>query len=92
MVVKRYSFPALLSFGYEGRLWVANFVGLRGCWVEGEDREDVLKRAPSALGEYLRGCLESGVPIPNAPDAGELRALQMGEVMVISVRLDTGNE
>ena len=49
---KEYVYPAVLAFGYdEGRLWAANFVGLSGCWVEGEDREDVIKRAPEVLKE-----------------------------------------
>lgn len=82
---KEYRYPALLSFGYEGgRLWVANFVGLHGCWVEGEDKEDVVARAPGVLGEYLRGCIDAGIPIPHAPPAEELRALEMGEVMMVS--------
>ncbi len=34
---KEYEYPAVLAFGYDGgRLWVVNFVGLSGCWVEGE--------------------------------------------------------
>lgn len=87
-------YPALLSFGYEGgKLWVANFVGLRGCWVEGADREDVVSRAPAALGEYLHGCLEAGMPIPGAPSADELRELGMGEVIMVSARFGAeGND
>lgn len=83
-MVREYCYPALLSFGYNGgRLWVANFVGLRGCWVEGEDMKDVVARAPSVLGEYLQNCLEAGVLIPEATDADELRALGLGEVIMV---------
>ena len=57
---KEYAYPALLAFGYDGgRLSAANFVGLSGCWVEGEDREDVIKRAPEVLKEYLKCCIEA---------------------------------
>lgn len=81
---KQCVYPALLSFGYEGgKLWVANFVGLHGCWVEGEDRGDVISRAPVALGEYLSGCFKAGIPVPGAPDADELRELDMGEILSV---------
>lgn len=91
---KEITYPALLSFGYDGgKLWVANFVGLRGCWVEGPDRADVVSRAPAALGEYLRGCLEAGIPIPDASSADELRELGMGEVITVRARFDAeGND
>lgn len=86
---KGYIYPALLSFGYDGgRLWVANFVGLHGCWVEGEDREDVISRAPSVLGEYLLGCFEAGMQIPSPASADELRSLNMGEVIEVRALID----
>lgn len=90
---RRYSYPALLSRSYEGgRLWVANFVGLHGCWVEGEEREEVVARAPRVLEEYLKSCLEAGIPLPDAPDAGSLRALGAGEVMVVSASVECDGE
>lgn len=87
---KEYIYPALLLSGYEGgKLWVANFVGLRGCWVEGGDKECVIARAPAVLGAYLRGCFEAGIPVPDAPDADELRALDMGEVITVRACFET---
>lgn len=87
---KEYVYPALLLFGYEGgKLWVANFVGLHGCWVEGEDKEDVVSRAPAVLGAYLRSCFEAGIPVPEAPDADELHALGMGEVITVRACFET---
>lgn len=86
---KEYIYPALLSFGYDGgRLWVANFVGLHGCWVEGEDREDVLSRAPSVLGEYLSGCFEAGMPVPCPASSDELRSLDIGEIIEVRALID----
>ena len=83
-MAREYCFPALLSFGYEGgRLWVANFVGLHGCWVEGEERDDVIARVSPVLREYLRCCDEAGINIPEAPDADELRQLNIGEVLQV---------
>lgn len=88
-MIREYSYPALISSGYEGgRLWVANFVGLHGCWVEGCDRDDVVLRAPSVLREYLQGCLAAGINLPDAPDAGALRGLDAGEVVMVSVSFE----
>lgn len=88
-MVREYNYPALVSCGYDGgRLWVANFVGLHGCWVEGGDREEVVLRAPSVLREYLKSCLAAGINLPDAPDAGELRELDAGEVIVVSASLE----
>lgn len=76
-------YPALLSFGYEGDLWVANFSGMPGCWVEGKDREDVIARAPAMLALYLEGCLNSGIDIPKSMDADDMRETGLGEVLMI---------
>ena len=85
---KEYAYPALLAFGYDGgRLWAANIVGLSGCWVEGEDREDVIKRAPEVLKEYLKCCIEAEWPIPEPPKAGDLEAADVGEVITVRCRI-----
>ena len=85
---KEYAYPALLAFGYDGgRLWAANFVGLSGCWVEGEDREDVIKRAPEVLKEYLKCCIEAEWSIPEPPKAGDLEAADVGEVITVRCRI-----
>ena len=85
---KEYAYPALLAFGYDGgRLWAANLVGLSGCWVEGEDREDVIKRAPEVLKEYLKCCIEAEWPIPEPPKAGDLEAADVGEVITVRCRI-----
>ncbi len=82
--MKEYIYPAVVAYGYDGgRLWVANFVGFSGCWVEGEDRDDVLTRAPEVLGEYIRSCLAAEWPLPEAPDVAELEAADVGEVIMV---------
>lgn len=92
-MVREYSYPALVSCGYEeGRLWVANFVGLHGCWVEGGDREEVVLRAPSVLREYLKSCMAAGINLPDAPDASELSELDAGEVIIVSASLEDKDE
>ena len=53
MMAREYSYPAVVSNEYEGGLWVANFVNLSGCWTEGRDRNDVVRRAPEALAGWL---------------------------------------
>lgn len=85
---KEYEYPAVLAFGYDGgRLWVVNFVGLSGCWVEGEDREDVLRRAPEVLKEYIRSCIEAEWPIPEPPGIEDLKAANVGEVITVRCRI-----
>ena len=84
MCGKEYAYPAVVAFGYGGgNLWVANFAGLSGCWVEGTDRDEVLRRAPYVLSEYIKSCLAAEWPIPDAPDAEELREANAGEVIII---------
>ncbi len=85
---KEYVYPAVLAFGYDGgRLWVANFVNLFGCWVEGEDREDVLKRAPEVLKEYLQCCIEAGWSIPEPQTVEDLEKIDVGEVITVKCKI-----
>ncbi len=85
---KEYAYPAVLAFGYDGgRLWVANFVDLSGCWVEGEERNDVIKRAPDVLREYIHCCVEAGCPIPEPRPVEDLEAADVGEVIVFRCRV-----
>lgn len=85
---KEYIYPAVLAFGYDGgRLWALNFVGLSGCWVEGEDRDDVIKRAPEVLKEYLKSCIEAEWPIPQPPNVGDLEDADAGEVIIVKCRV-----
>ncbi len=87
-MITEYTFPAVVAGGYDGgRLWVANFPGLSGCWVEGQSREDVVTRAPAALEEYIKCSLEADWAIPEAPFEDELLATGLGEVMLFTVRL-----
>lgn len=80
-----FSYPAVVSNQYnDGNLWVANFPGLSGCWVEGADRSDVVARAPETLREYVLSCRRADWPIPNAPDAEELKMAEVGEVIIVS--------
>jgi predicted RNase H-like HicB family nuclease len=85
-------YPALLSYGYEGNLWVANFVGLPGCWVEGTDRQDVVERAPAMLAKYLKGCEASGISVPPSMDADEIRETGLGEVLMIKPDINAASE
>lgn len=85
---KEYVYPAVLAFGYDGgRLWAANFAGLSGCWVEGEDRDDVIKRAPEVLKEYIKCCIEAEWPIPEPPKVGDLEEADAGEVILVKCRI-----
>ena len=85
---KEYAYPAVLAFGYDGgRLWAANFVNLSGCWVEGEDKDDVIARAPEVLREYLKCCIEAGMPIPDPPIEEDLKADDAGEVITVRCRI-----
>ncbi|NLD05548.1 MAG: type II toxin-antitoxin system HicB family antitoxin [Synergistaceae bacterium] len=85
---KEYVYPAVLAFGYDGgRLWVANLVDLSGCWVEGEDREDVIKRAPEVLKEYLDCCIQAEWPIPIPSKVEDLEAVNVGEVITVKCRM-----
>lgn len=82
--MKEYIYPAVVAFGYDGgKLWVANFPGLQGCWVEGEDRSDVIERAPDVLAEYIKSCIAAEWHVPAAPDRAELEAADAGEVIMI---------
>ena len=81
---REYVYPAVLAFGYDGgRLWAANFVGLSGCWVEGEEREDVINRAPEVLREYIKCCIEAEWPLPEPSKAEDLEAAGAGEVIIV---------
>ena len=85
---KEYIYPAVLAFGYDGgRLWAANFVGLSGCSVEGEDRDDVIKSAPEVLKEYIKCCIEAEWPIPEPPKVGDLEEADAGEVILVKCRI-----
>lgn len=81
---KHFEWPAIIISGYgDGALWIANFVGLTSCWVEGRDRGDVVKRAPLVLAEYIKSCIEAHWPIPDPPSASELEATGLGEVITV---------
>ena len=81
----KFTYPAIVSNQYnDGSLWVANFPGLSGCWVEGLCREDVIARAPSVLSEYVSSCQAANWPIPEAPNVKELTDTGSGEVIIVS--------
>lgn len=82
---KKYTYPAVIADGYDGgRLWVANFPGLSGCWAEGATREDVVSRAAETLRLYIESCLNAEWPIPEPMTAAELENANVGEVMLFS--------
>lgn len=88
MEEREFVYPAVLAFGYDGgRLWVANFVGLSGCWVEGCDKDDVVRRAPAVLAEYVKSCREADWPIPEPPTVEELEAADVGEIIMVHAAL-----
>jgi predicted RNase H-like HicB family nuclease len=85
---KHFEWPAIIISGYgDGTLWVANFVGLTSCWVEGKDREDVIRRAPAVLAEYIESCVKAHWPIPDPPSVDELESTKLGEVITVQTEL-----
>ena len=84
---KIFTYPAILSYESDGGLWIMKFPGLHGCWVEGKTEDDVRRRAPEVLGEFLRGCFDCGVTPSKPPEADMLRKFADGEVIGVSVRL-----
>ena len=82
---KESSDPAVIAGGYDGgRLWVANFPGMSGCWAEGGNRDEVAARAPETLGMYIRSCIDAEIPIPEPLDIEELKGAEVGEVLLIT--------
>ncbi len=70
-------------------LWIGNFPGLNGCWVEGASRENVLEKAPGVLCEYVSACIATEWPLPQAPDADELRKAGAGAVELVEAAIKT---
>ena len=64
-------------------VWRGNFPGLHGCWLESSSKDEVLRLAPSVLGEYAAACFATGWPLPEPPDERELAAADAGEVIVV---------
>ena len=60
--MERYGYPIVVyeERAAEGPLWIGNFPGLNGCWVEGSSKEDVLARAPYVIHEFAAACRELG--------------------------------
>ena len=52
----------------EGGFW-AEFPMLPGCYTQGETVEEVLERAPDAVGSHLDALREDGQDVPAVPDA-----------------------
>jgi len=83
-VSKEYVFPAILSNEYEGgKLWVVTFLGLKGCWVEGTDKDEVLARAPKVLKEYLNSCIEKELLDRDFMSIEELEEANNNEVIAV---------
>lgn len=81
---KEYIVPAIVSNEYDsGKLWVVNFPGFRGCWVEGASRNDVITRAPKVLKEYLDYLIENSGKIPDIMDIEEMKKANIGEVIEV---------
>ena len=64
-------------------VWRGNFPGLHGCWLESSSKDEVLRLAPSVLGEYAAACFAAGWTLPEPPDERELAEADAGEVIVV---------
>lgn len=84
---REFTYPAIVSNNYMDGMWVANFVGITGCWSEGEDREDVVRRAPEVLAEWLKSCVAADWPIPEPISVEELKDANAGEVILVKVTI-----
>lgn len=87
--MERYSYPI---FVYEERsggvpVWIGNFPGLNGCWVEGVSKEEVLARAPFVLHEFSAACREIEWRLPEPPALFEFEGADAGEVFLIEESL-----
>lgn len=82
---KEYSYPIIIyeETGSSEPLWIGNFPGLNGCWVEGAERGEVVEKAPSVLRAYTDGCEATGWELPPAPSLIELRETAIGEVLLV---------
>ncbi len=83
--MERYSYPI---FVYEERsggvpVWIGNFPGLNGCWVEGVSKEEVLARAPFVLHEFSAACRALEWRLPEPPALFEFEGAGAGEVFLI---------
>lgn len=65
-------------------VWRGNFSGLHGCWLEASSKDEVLRLAPSVLGEYVASCLAAGWRLPEPPNVHELIEADAGEVHLVS--------
>ncbi|MCD7951579.1 MAG: hypothetical protein LUG14_01335 [Synergistaceae bacterium] len=92
--MKRYCYPIVVyeERAAEGPLWIGNFPGLNGCWVEGSSKEDVLARAPSVIHEFASACRELGWPLPDPPAMSALEETCLGEVFFIEEYLPEHGE
>ena len=90
---KKYTYPAIVADGYDsGRLWVANFPGLSGCWAEGPTREDVVSRGEETLRLYIKSCLDAEWPLPEPTAEEELENANVGDVVLFSCELEQTEE
>jgi predicted RNase H-like HicB family nuclease len=87
-VKEEYVYPAVISNAYDGgKLWVANFPGLKGCWVEGSNRDEVIKEAPKILREYLGYFKKNNLRLPEPMGIKTLERAGIGEVIEIKCKL-----
>lgn len=86
--MSKYVYTAIVSNEYNGgNIWVLNFCGLRGCWVEGNSKSEVTEKAPQVLREYLKYFIENNLSLPSPMDVEELRQANIGEVVKITCEL-----
>ena len=92
--MERYGYPIVVyeERAAEGPLWIGNFPGLNGCWVEGSSKEDVLARAPYVIHEFAAACRELGWPLPVPPVLSELEETGLGEAFFIEEYLPEHGE
>ncbi len=92
--MERYGYPIVV---YEERsggvpVWIGNFPGLNGCWVEGVSKEEVLARAPFVLHEFAAACRELEWRLPEPPVLSALEEAGAGEVFSIEESVPEGGE
>ena len=87
--MERYGYPVVVyeERGSEGTVWIGNFPGLNGCWVEGSSKEEGLARAPLVLREFAAASRELEWRLPEPPSVDELEETGAGEVHFIEESL-----
>lgn len=86
-MVQKYIYPIVVYYETkndgEKPIWIGNFPGINGCWVEGDTKDEVIEKAPHILHEFASTCREYGLPLTVPPPVSELESANVGDVYVI---------